>query len=82
MKFVDLGSAVVAASLLVAVPAFAQSTSTSPNQTTAPAQKQKTDGADNPSNPREYEGAAQWHKQHTQSMSHPNGSPAGVTKQN
>jgi hypothetical protein len=81
MKFLNLGSAVVAASLLIAAPTFAQSTSPSPAKTTPTAQKQKTDGADNPSNPREYEGAAEWHKQHTQSLIHADGSPAGVTTQ-
>ena len=45
-------------------------------------QKQQVDGADNPSNPREYDGAAEWHKQHTQSLSHGDGSPATVVRNN
>ena len=82
MKSMKFSSAVVVAGLLIAAPAFAQSTASTPANTTPTAQKQKTDGADNPSNPREYEGAAEWHKQHTQSLSHANGTPAVVTKQN
>jgi hypothetical protein len=80
MKFRNLGSAVVAASLLIAAPGFAQSTSPSPAKTTPTAQKQKTDGADDPSNPREYQGAAEWHKQHTQSLSHAGGATAQKQK--
>jgi hypothetical protein len=81
MKILDLGATVVVAGLLIAAPALAQSTSPGPAQTTPTAQKQKADGADNPSNPREYDGAAEWHKQHIQSQSHSDGSPAGVTTQ-
>src|ERR1700761_2205581 len=78
MKFPQFCRAILAASLLAAVPALAQSPT--PNNSTV--QKQHTDGADNPSNPREYQGAAQWHKQHTESTSPVNGSPSGVAKQN
>jgi len=82
MKLVHLGMGMVAAGCLLAMPAFAQSTSATPAQPAQTVQKQHADGADNPSNPREYQGAAQWHKQHTQSMSHADGSPAGVARQN
>jgi hypothetical protein len=101
MKIQDFCRSILAASLLLATPALAQSPAASnpsvqkqktdgadnpsnPREYQGAAEwhKQHTDGADNPSNPREYQGAAEWHKQHTQSMSHVDGSPSGVAKQN
>jgi hypothetical protein len=58
-------SVALMAGLLIAAPAFAQSTpqTTSPSQPTI--QKQPTDGGDSPSNPRATDAAAaEWHKQH------------------
>jgi hypothetical protein len=44
--------------------------------------KQHTDGGDSPANKQTDQSAAAWHKQHTQSLSHSDGSPSGVMKQN
>jgi hypothetical protein len=56
-------SVALMAGLLIAAPAFAQTTPQTPSQQTI--QKQPTDGGDSPSNPRATDAAAaEWHKQH------------------
>jgi hypothetical protein len=78
VKSFDLSTALVVVGVLMATPAFAQTT---PSGTTT-AQKQHTDGGDSPSNPRATDASSAWHKQHTdgsvatnkqsaQSYSHP-----------
>jgi hypothetical protein len=60
MKRFTLSTTLVAAGLLMAVPAFAQTTMGG-----TAAQKQHTDGGDSPSDPRATDAAsAAWHKQH------------------
>ena len=72
MKMRKISAAVMVAGILVAAPAFAQSTTpTGPEQNAPALQKQHTDSEDNPSNPREYQGVAEWHKQHTDSEDNP-----------
>jgi hypothetical protein len=72
VNLMNICATVMVAGMLMAAPALAQSTTpTGPEQNAPAAQKQHTDGADNPSNPREYVGAAEWHKQHTDGADNP-----------
>lgn len=102
MKVRKTAAMVMAAGLALAVPAFAQTSPTTPttstqkqhtdggdspankqtDQTAAAWHKQHTDGGDAPANMQTDQSSAAWHKQHTQSLSHSDGSPAGVMKQN